>query len=180
MCGIWGFKGKPNKDILKSIIQLADERGGHSYGFASINKKGNLFIYKSNGRVEIDKVMFMLEGCVIAVGQSRLATSGTRQLSDCQPFIIDNFAFVHNGNISNHMRINELSKHNSRYNTDSEALIGIIKKDVDISLLKDPFAYIYIDIESMAIGFLNDKINLFISNVENTNYICSKRWQEKL
>ena len=138
MCGIFGWINQDNPEKNNEVAILASDRGIHSFGYAYfdnglqvIKKKGNIKLHK-NTIPKTDKL----------IGHQRLATFGGIELDNGCPFMTEDFAFVHNGNIRDYQELANKYSYELKSGCDSEVLIPIIKDNTEkiISELSGPFA----------------------------------------
>lgn len=189
MCGIWGFSGKFNADQLRAIIELADERGGHSFGVYGIHKSGRHLVFKADGRADPDTILQLLEGCIIGVGQSRLATSGDRSMRSTQPVYDKKGVAVHNGHIHDLDKVARGFGYDQSPDLDSEVILGLhVEQD---PMTKKAFhrrageigdsAYIYLHLPTRQIISYSKKNPLYTNEGEiaECTYWCSKEWQQQ-
>lgn len=172
MCGVYGFSGKPDPGILAMIIQLADDRGGHGYGFYGVGKQEVSF--KKSGRVDVSFVVSILRDMSVAIGHSRLATSGEIDLVHAQPIAFRGGAVVHNGNIPDYEKI---ARHFNIPvgNLDSELVAGFMERGINMHVIPDPFAILAIR-DKMLYAFVNG-LTLVRREYQGTTYYCSKAWE---
>jgi glucosamine 6-phosphate synthetase-like amidotransferase/phosphosugar isomerase protein len=174
MCGIWGFKilnGKPKKEIINKIIQLADNRGGHCNGFYSIDKQNYHFLYKKHGKANIDEINNLVIKSSIVIGHSRLATNSDINIFNSQPIVTKNSILVHNGIIKNYKEIYLKEQYIPVTENDSEALILLIKQQN----MPEQYAYLLIEFDDINfdIKYGSKGLPLFKKEYEGVIYFCS-------
>tara|TARA_Y100001972_G_C7644395_1_gene323753 strand:+ start:368 stop:925 length:558 start_codon:yes stop_codon:yes gene_type:complete len=183
MCGIWGYNTTDYKSLdlhwVEQIIKKADERGGHSYGVYGITKNNKHIVLKQDGRANIKTIMKLLKNCVVAIGQSRLATSGNLDLVNTQPLLVKNMVIVHNGNILDYKKIMQNYNYNPVTNLDTEALVPIIKNN-DLKNSNIVGSVLYLTLKEYSYTLEDYCYNLpLIKKTKNNNiYYCSKKWLE--
>lgn len=145
MCGIVGYLGKREAyPILINGLKRLEYRGYDSAGVALINKKGDLNVYKTKGKVADlenlcrDKDISGSTG----IAHTRWATHGEPSSRNAHPHYSEskNLAIVHNGIIENYSDIknNLISKGvHFESDTDTEVVVQLIeyilvKKNVDL------------------------------------------------
>lgn len=177
MCGVWGFDTngfKVDAGILKTIVELADERGGHSYGFFGI-VENKVKMYKESGRANSELISRMAENCSVAIGHSRLATFGGRGLENTQPLVLDSYAIAHNGNILDYKEIMHAANYKPKTDVDSEALQVLLQNNTyDIDGV---FLAIELKSENKKIISHSKNLPLFIETIKGVTYYCSKKWR---
>jgi glucosamine 6-phosphate synthetase-like amidotransferase/phosphosugar isomerase protein len=177
MCGIWGFSSndgsKPDLNIVKTIVELADERGGHSFGFFGLSDRSRK-VYKESGRVNSDLISDMASSCSIAIGQSRLATFGGRGLENTQPILLDRWAIVHNGNIPEYKKIMSIVDYIPMTDVDTE-VIGILLENDNYDING---VFLAIDLKSDVPRIVSHSRNLplYVNTIKGVTYYCSKQW----
>lgn len=134
MCGIVGYVGEKNAEsILVNGLRKLEYRGYDSAGVAIINKKGEMNLAKSKGRLAglEDKLkQNPLEGSV-GIGHTRWATHGEPSDLNCHPHTNqkNTISVVHNGIIENYLELKEylISKGYEFYSeTDTEVIPNLI------------------------------------------------------
>lgn len=103
MCGVFGFVAKkdhePDLAQLERIAKTTMRRGPHAFGFAWIDRKGRLKMFKQEGRI-VDHVglLNMARDARMLIGHCRYATQGdpANNLNN-HPHPVDGGWFVHNG-----------------------------------------------------------------------------------
>lgn len=175
MCGIWAFEGKPNIREVATIIERADERGGHGYGIFGI-RPDNMHIYLvAHGRPDPQELARLVSDCSLCIGHSRLITGGDYQIANSQPVLGDGIAIVHNGNIENHQAIMAELGYTPRTSLDSEALIPLIEH-FRANITGAWIAIRYTKYSARLMAY-NDGLPLYTKRKNNTIYYCSKQWE---
>jgi glucosamine 6-phosphate synthetase-like amidotransferase/phosphosugar isomerase protein len=105
MCGVFGFvslnDAPVNLKVLARIAQITERRGPHAFGFAWIDGKGRLCMYKQTGRVSDSLCLLaMAADASLLIGHCRYATQGdpANNLNN-HPHPADGGWIVHNGMI---------------------------------------------------------------------------------
>ncbi len=152
MCGITGIISSNkniNERLYNSLFHI-QHRGQDSHGVLTSDNE-NLYFIKESGLINNStKNISILKG-TMGIGHVRYKTSGKLVNKEIQPFIINNIALCHNGNISNYDKINKVGL-NVKTDSDSELLLALFQKE----LLK--------------YSTLNDKI--IVSVIKTISKIC--------
>jgi amidophosphoribosyltransferase len=136
-CGVFGIFG--HKDAARLVylgIYALQHRGQESAGIA-IADGSKIDCYKGMGLVsEVfnEEILATLKGH-LAVGHIRYSTSGSSELKNAQPFVVDYFqgsvAIAHNGNLVNIQSLREkLGAHGSIFQStmDSEVIVHLLAR----------------------------------------------------
>jgi glucosamine 6-phosphate synthetase-like amidotransferase/phosphosugar isomerase protein len=134
MCGVFGFvsfDGKgPNIKRLEAIARVTMSRGAHAFGFAWIDGKGRLRMFKQAGRiVDYLGLLAMASDARMLIGHCRYATHGSygNNLNN-HPHPADGGWIVHNGVISRNKAIVEENDLHPVTDCDSEVLGMLIEQ----------------------------------------------------
>jgi len=128
MCAIFGFVAKgtkgPKLETLAKIVRGNVARGPHAFGFAWIDSRGRLRMYKQTGRLTDDLgVLAMARDAQMLVGHMRWATHGDyRNNLNNHPHPADGGWIVHNGVVQNYSALVARWKLMPITECDSEAL----------------------------------------------------------
>jgi len=136
MCGIVGYIGKkPAFPILLSGLKRVLYRGYDSFGFAIIDSKNNVNLFKTPGRLDNweEKLTKMNFEGDLGIGHSRWATTGAVTEANSHPHwdCHRNIFLVHNGIIENYEELKEkLEKEGHKFHSecDTEVLSHLIEK----------------------------------------------------
>ena len=138
MCGISGVISNSNVyTILYESLFNIQHRGQNSSGIALL-EKNNIITYKSEGLLSNNKEIInniqniQNSNSKIGIGHVRYPTAGIIEDNEIQPFVSNNIALCHNGNIANYNELyNEYSENivlNSK--SDSELLLRIFEYEL--------------------------------------------------
>jgi amidophosphoribosyltransferase len=135
-CGIFGIFA-PNQDVARLTffaLFALQHRGQESSGIAAADGN-NIWLYTGMGLVSHvfdEEALSRLTG-TIAIGHNRYSTTGSSQLANAQPILVEGpagkMALAHNGNIVNAEPLRqELSEQGCRFrtSTDSEVIANLI------------------------------------------------------
>jgi len=106
MCGLLGYSGKNNynKDLIKILFILNQDRGYHSSGYFNNNKKIKWEdrVFKKTGGV-INQVLTNhdFKESNLFIGHTRHATVGTVCIENTHPFMYGDVVGAHNGTLRN-------------------------------------------------------------------------------
>jgi len=136
MCGIVGYIGKkPAFPILLSGLKRVLYRGYDSFGFAIIDSKNNVNLFKTPGRLDNweEKLTKMNFEGDLGIGHSRWATTGAVTEANSHPHwdCHRNIFLVHNGIIENYEELKEkLEKEGHKFHSecDTEVFSHLIEK----------------------------------------------------
>jgi len=141
-CGVFAVFGHPNAPVLNYYGLFAlQHRGQESAGIAAAGEVGSTFLsHKGMGLVaqvfEPD-ALSKLSGTQ-AIGHVRYSTSGSSNLKNAQPFVVDTgrgqLAIAHNGNLVNAAQLRmELEAEGSIFQTtvDSEIVLHLLARPGD-------------------------------------------------
>lgn len=111
MCGVFGYvsspERRPNLDRLRRIALATERRGPHAFGFAWIDSRGRLKMFKQTGRISDHLGLLTLAADArMLIGHCRYATHGDyRNNLNNHPHAADGGWIVHNGQIPNHEQL---------------------------------------------------------------------------
>lgn len=133
MCGVFGFASYngvgPNMKRLKDIARNTMSRGPHAFGFAWIDSRNRLRMYKREGRI-VDHLglLDLAADAKLLIGHCRYATHGNPNANiNNHPHPADGGWIVHNGVIGHHETINERNGLVPVSSCDSEVLGQLIE-----------------------------------------------------
>ena len=139
MCGIFGFVAKKNTidlRVLERIARQTETRGRHAFGFAWVDQRGRLKMFKSQGRITDHlSLLRMAEGARMLIGHCRFATHGkpSNNLNN-HPHPVDGGWLVHNGVIGAYREIIRENHLRPVTHCDSEVLGLLVERAADGSL----------------------------------------------
>ncbi len=140
MCGIFGFVAKTssstlNLKLLKDMAIDTERRGPHSFGFAWIDSRNRLKMFKSVGRISNNLgLLAMAVDAKMLIGHCRYATHGEIDNLNAHPHPCDGGWIIHNGVISHHQQLNERYGLKPITDCDSET-VGMMIEKLDGSLV---------------------------------------------
>jgi glucosamine--fructose-6-phosphate aminotransferase (isomerizing) len=142
MCGVMGYAAKGggamDLDAIKRIAAATMARGPHSFGFAWIDSKDRLKMFKQAGRI-VDHLglLSMARDAKMLIGHCRYATHGSPSNNlNNHPHPVDGGWFVHNGVVGGHERLIEKYRLKPVTECDSE-VIGLIAERAKADTLFD-------------------------------------------
>src|SRR5262245_7053108 len=109
MCGLFGFIGDRNTRVSLKVLQRValdtQTRGPHAFGFAWIDSRNRLKMFKSAGRISDHLALLNLASdAEVLIGHCRYATHGDPKNNvNNHPFACDGGWLVHNGVVHNHV-----------------------------------------------------------------------------
>jgi amidophosphoribosyltransferase len=142
-CGIFGVYGHPEAANLTYLgLYALQHRGQESAGIASSDGEVITF-HKEMGLVAdifSEDILARLAG-KIAIGHVRYSTTGTSELKNAQPFVVDfesgSIAIAHNGNLVNAHRLKkDLEVEGSIFQStmDTEVIVHLIARSREIRI----------------------------------------------
>lgn len=176
MCGLWGFNGEPDWQVLYQVIKAAEDRGGHSSGFFGITKSGDQK-YIKGVRLDAEQIVEMALDCNQGIGHARLATQGPIDVLNAQPFVAHDMAVVHNGTIPNYLEVMRELDYTPYTENDSEAVIPLLRARRRVE-----GAYLLLRLTGdRRVNFqtLKNGLPLFHKTINGTGYYCSKPWHQE-
>ena len=135
MCGIVGYIGKRQAyPVLVKGLHRLEYRGYDSAGVALINPKGQINVYKSQGKVSDleDTAQHQDLTGSVGIAHTRWATHGEPNFRNAHPHLSQygRLAIVHNGIIENYAPLREMLQQNGRTfksDTDTEVVVQLIE-----------------------------------------------------
>ena len=131
MCGVFGFIANDGHQVnlkrLEAIAVATQRRGPHAFGFAWIDQRGRLRMYKQTGRISDHLgLLAMAADARMIVGHCRWATQGdpANNLNN-HPHAADGGWIVHNGVIRDYQEL--CDHHDLAMNTDCDSeVLGLM------------------------------------------------------
>jgi amidophosphoribosyltransferase len=138
MCGVFGVSNIPNASQLAYMgLYALQHRGQESTGITTVDDDQVAHAHRSMGLVSdtfSPEILATLPGS-IAIGHTRYSTTGSSDLSNAQPCVVDYHSgplvLAHNGNLTNAADLKrDLVKKGSIFQTssDSEVLVHLIAR----------------------------------------------------
>jgi|TARA_B100001971_G_scaffold62751_1_gene57764 glucosamine--fructose-6-phosphate aminotransferase (isomerizing) len=178
MCGIFGYLGKKQEIILKSIkaLKILRSRGYDSAGIGFIYN--NQIVTKKSIDLNLD-TLYQSKSfqSYSVISHTRWATNGKISIANTHPFVSSNgkFALVHNGIISNSELLKKQLLLHKKFEsqTDSEVIVNLIEynyeKYKDIKTFKQILRLTFLQLEgfwSILLIKLDEPLNLYITRKE--------------
>ena len=141
MCGLMGFMGSADLELVNALILKARRRGPDSFGIAWMTSAGDRGIerrptpsWPAPFRVTLPRNL------IWGVGHARLTTSGCG-IANAQPLRIGDMVFAHNGTVYHHEELARAHGFNLETGNDSEVLGRLfIQLDYDAAATMDCLA----------------------------------------
>lgn len=133
MCGVFGYVSsngrKPDLKRLAAVAQVTERRGPHAFGFAWIDGRGRLRMFKQTGRISDNLAMLaMADDAQMLIGHCRWATQGDPENNlNNHPHSADGGWIVHNGMIPTYRRLQRTHDLAPVTDCDTEALAQLVE-----------------------------------------------------
>jgi len=134
MCGLFGFISRDNETfnpkLLEQIARDTESRGPHAFGFAWVDSRNRLRMFKQRGRIsDYLSLLHLARDARMLVGHCRYATHGSPSNNlNNHPHPCDGGWLVHNGVIGQCEEISEQWNLQRVTECDSEALALLIEE----------------------------------------------------
>jgi len=141
MCGIFGYvssgKGECDLRFIETIARDTEKRGPHAFGFAWVDGRNRLRMFKQEGRITSHLgLLKMARDARMLVGHCRFATHGSPSNNlNNHPHPCDGGWMVHNGVIRGYEEINEGHCLHPVTECDSETL-ALLVEELDGTLVE--------------------------------------------
>lgn len=162
MCGLFGFVANtPSARIdlpyLQRIAIDTESRGPHSFGFAWLDSRNRLRMFKQVGRISRHlPLLQMVADARLLIGHTRYATHGEINEINAHPHACDGGWIVHNGQIFNYEDVQERYGLKPISDCDSET-IGLLVEELD--------------------GTLMDRVEKAVTELANQNFAMMGLWK---
>ena len=135
-CGIFGMCN-PKHDVVGNIyygLMSLQHRGQEAAGISTI-KNGKILTRRVWGLVSqnLKSKLWRFSGH-IGIGHVRYSTTGTSTLANAQPMTDNVFAFAHNGNLADYVRVRRNLEHNGfrlKANSDAEVMLKLLRSNYE-------------------------------------------------
>jgi glucosamine 6-phosphate synthetase-like amidotransferase/phosphosugar isomerase protein len=140
MCAIFGFVAEQGQEMdVKEMVRIAEanvRRGPHAFGFAWVDGRGRLRMYKQQGAITDHLgVLAMARGARMFVGHVRYVTHGSAEANiNNHPHAADGGWLVHNGVVTNYEQLVRAQRLWPVSECDSEVL-GLLAERAEGGLL---------------------------------------------
>ena len=152
MCGIVGIAGvMPVNQSIYDALTVLQHRGQDAAGIITIDANNCFRLRKANGLVsDVFEARHMqrLQGNM-GIGHVRYPTAGSSSASEAQPFYVNSpygITLAHNGNLTNahelRKKLFEEKRRHINTTSDSEILLNIFVKNVDVEIPRDKLTVI--------------------------------------
>lgn len=192
MCGIFGYLGKKSNaaELVIEGLKKLEYRGYDSWGVATPQENGELFVHKQVGKISEAKNVGTLPSSSLAIGHSRWATHGGVTKENAHPHwdTKKTIALVHNGIVENFAEIKaELQEKGVEFDTetDTEVAVELIslyfaeENDLKIAIrkavqrLEGRFAFVLFGLGEESIIAVRQGAPLIVGIGEKENFIAS-------
>jgi glucosamine 6-phosphate synthetase-like amidotransferase/phosphosugar isomerase protein len=136
MCGVFGFVAKGDRAVdltqLKRIARVTMRRGDHAFGFAWVDSRGRLKMFKSAGKI-VDHLglLDMARDARMLIGHCRYTTAGAEKYNiNNHPHPVDGGWLVHNGMLPGWRSVRTERGWQTNSECDTE-LLGLAYEDAD-------------------------------------------------
>jgi amidophosphoribosyltransferase len=135
-CGVaavFSKKGNGAAGAIVKALYALQHRGQDACGFAVFNK-GKISLRKGLGLVsDALSARDLAAKGAFGIGHTRYPTTGTCEMNDVQPYVFENIAMAHNGQIANYEELRaELSRGGAAFTSsvDSEVMVHLASRSM--------------------------------------------------